>query len=84
MSEKASKKYEENEIKGSITVADQLIREPVNEFTKTEAQVKALGPRGRGDSAIGVNDSPSESIVKEYTLTKNDDVKLRITSDKEC
>jgi len=84
MSEKASKKYEENEIKGSKTIADQQIREPVYDFTKTEAQVKAVGPRGRGDSAIGVKDSPSESIVKENTSTKNDEVKLRITSDKEC
>jgi hypothetical protein len=84
MSEKASKKYEENENKGSKTVADQQISEPVNDFTKTEAQVKAVGPRDREDSAIVVNDYPSESIVKENTSTKNDEVKLRITSDKEC
>lgn len=84
MSEKPSKKYEENENKGSKTVADQQIRESVNDFTKTEAQVKAVGPRDREDSAIVVNDYPSESIVKENASTKNDQVKLRITSDKEC
>jgi hypothetical protein len=84
MSEKASKKYEENENKGSKTVPDQQIREPVNDFTKTEAQVKAVGPRDREDSGIVVNDYPSESIVKENTSTKNDEVKLRSTSDKEC
>lgn len=81
---KASKKYEENENKGSKTVADQQIRESVNDFTKTEAQVKAVGPRDREDSTIVVNDYPSESIVKENASTKNDEVKLRITSDKEC
>jgi len=84
MGEKASKKYEENENKGSKTVADQQIREPVYDFTKPEAQVKTVGPRDREDSGIGVNDYPSESIVKENTSTKNDEVKLRITSDKEC
>jgi hypothetical protein len=32
-----------------------------------------------------VNDYPSESIVKENnTSTKNDEAKLRTTSDKEC
>jgi hypothetical protein len=84
MSEKARKRYEENENKGSKTVPDQQIREPVYDFTKPEAQVKAVGPRDREDSGIVVNDYPSESIVKENTSTKNDEVKLRITSDKEC
>lgn len=84
MSEKASKKYEENENKVSKTLADQQIREPVNDFTKTEPQVKAVGPRDREDSAIVLKDYPSESVVKENTSTKNDEVKLRITSDKEC
>ena len=83
MSEKARKRYEENENKGSKTVPDQQIREPVYDFTKPEARVKAVGPRDREDSGIGVNDYPSESIVKE-NITKNDEVKLRITSDKEC
>jgi hypothetical protein len=85
MSEKARKRYEENENKGSKTVADQQIREPVYDFTKPEAQVKAVGPRDGEDSGIVVNDYyPSESIVKENTSTRNDEVKLRITSDKEC
>jgi hypothetical protein len=84
MSEKARKRYEENENKGSKTVPDQQIREPVYDFTKPEAQVKAVGPRDREDSDVVVNDYPSESIVKENTSTKNDEVKLRITSDKEC
>ena len=84
MSEKASEEYEENENKGSKTVADQQIREPVNDFTKTEAQVKAAAPLDRKDSAIVVNDYPRESIVKENSSIKNDEVKLRITSDKEC
>ena len=84
MREKAKKRYEENENKGSKTVPDQQIREPVYDFTKPEAQVKAVGPRDREDSSIGVNDYPSESIVKENTSTKNDEAKLRVTSDKEC
>jgi hypothetical protein len=86
MSEKARKGYEENENKGSKNVADQQIREPVNdnEFTGPEAQAKAVGPRDREDPGIGVNDYPSESIVKENTSTKNDEAKLRTTSDKEC
>ena len=84
MGEKGRKRYQENENKGSKTVPDQQIREPVNEFTKPEAQVKAVGPRDREDRGIVVNDYPSESIVKENTSTKNDEVKLRITSDKEC
>jgi hypothetical protein len=84
MSEKARKGYEENENKGSKTVADQQICEPVNDFTRPEAQAKAVGSRDREDPGIVVNDYPSESIVKENTSTKNDEVKLRITSDKEC
>jgi molybdopterin converting factor small subunit len=85
MSEKARKRHEENENKGSKTVADQQIRQPVDDFTEPKAQVKAEGLRDREDSGIVVNDYPNESIVKENnTLTKNDEVKLRITSDKEC
>jgi hypothetical protein len=84
MGEKARKRYQGNENKGSKTVPNQQIREPVYDFTKPEAQVKVVGPRDREDSGIGVNDYPSESIVKENSSTKNDEVKLRITSDKEC
>jgi hypothetical protein len=85
MSEKARKRYEENENKGSKTVPDEQIPEPVYDFTKPKAQVKAAGPRDRvEDSGIVVNDYPSESIVKENTSTKNDEVKLRSTSDNEC
>jgi hypothetical protein len=84
MSEKSRKSYKDNENKGLKTVPDQQIREPVYDFTKPEAQVKAVGPRDREDSATVLNDYPSESIVKENTSTKNDEVKLRITSDKEC
>ena len=85
MSEKTRKGYEENENKGSKkTVPDQQIREPVYDFTKPEAQVKAVGPRDREDSSIVVNDYRSESIVKENTSTKNNEAKLRTTSDKEC
>jgi hypothetical protein len=84
MREKARKRYEENENKGSKTVPDQQIREPVYDFTKPKAQVKAVGLRDREDSSIVVNDYRSESIVKENTLTKNNEAKLRTTSDKEC
>jgi hypothetical protein len=84
MREKARKRYEENENKGSNTIPDQQIREPVYDFTKPEAQVKVVGPRDREDSGIEVNDYPSESIVKENTSTKNNEAKLRTTSDKEC
>jgi hypothetical protein len=82
MSEKARKRYEK---KSSKTVPDQQIREPVYDFTKPEDQVKDVGLRDREDSGIEVNDYPNESSVKENTSTKkNDEVKLRITSDKEC
>jgi hypothetical protein len=84
MREKSRKRYEENENKGSKTVPDQQIREPVYDFTKPKAQVKAVGPRDREDSSIVVNDYRSESIVKENTSTKNNEAKLRTTSDKEC
>ncbi|HKH86604.1 MAG TPA: hypothetical protein VKA40_08645 [Nitrososphaera sp.] len=84
MREKARKRYEENENKGSKTVPDQQIREPVYDFTKPKAQVKAVGPRDREDSSIVVNDYRSESIVKENTSTKNNEAKLRTTSDNEC
>jgi hypothetical protein len=84
MSEKARKRFEENENKGSKSVPDQQIREPDYDFTKPEAHVKAAGLLDREDSGIVVNDYPSESIIKENTSTKNDEVKLRITSDKEC
>jgi hypothetical protein len=84
MREKSRKRYEENENKGSKTVPDQQIREPVYDFTKPKAQVKAVGPRDREDSSIVVNDYRSESIVKENTATKNNEAKLRTTSDKEC
>ena len=84
MTEKARKRYEENENKDSKTVPDQQIRKPVHDFTKPKAQVKGAGPRHREDSGVVVNDYPSESIVKENTSTKNDEVKLRSTSDKEC
>ena len=84
MSEKPRKRYEENENTGSNTVADQQTWDPVYDQTKPEAQVKVAGSRDREDSGIVVNDYPSESIVKENTSTKNDEAKLRITSDKEC
>jgi hypothetical protein len=84
MSEKVRKRYEEKENKGLKTAPEQKIHEPVNHFTKPEAQLKAVGPRDREDSGIVVNDDTSESIVKENTSTRNDEVKLRITSDKEC
>jgi hypothetical protein len=84
MSEKARKRFEENENKGSKSVPDQQIREPDYDFTKPEARVKAAGLLDREDSGIVVNDYPSESIIKENTSTKNDEVKLRITSDKKC
>ena len=83
MSEKVRKRYEENKNEGPKTVADEQTHKPVYDFTQPETQVKAVDPRDREDSAIVVNDYPSESIVKENT-TKNDEVKLRITSDKEC
>jgi hypothetical protein len=85
MSEKARKRYEENKDEGSKTVADQQIHDPVYDFTEPKAQVKAVGPRGREGSGIMANDYPIESIAKENnTPTKNDEAKLRTTSDKEC
>jgi hypothetical protein len=86
MSEKARKRYEENKDEGSKTVADQQIHEPTYDFTEPKAQVKAVGPRDREDSGIMANDYPIESIAKENnnTSTRNDEAKLRTTSDKEC
>lgn len=84
MSEKARKRYEEKENKGLKTEPDKQIRDPVYDFTKPKAQLKAVGPRDREDSDIVEKDYPSESIFKENTSTRNDEVKLRITSDKEC
>ena len=86
MSEKARKRYEENENKSSKTVADQQIHEPAYDFTEPEAQVKAVGPRDREGSGIMANDYSLESIAKKNnnTPTKNDEAKLRTTSDKEC
>lgn len=85
MSEKARRRYEENRDEGSKTVADQQIHEPAYDFTEPEAQVKAVGVRDREGSGIMANDYPIESIAKEKnTSTKNDEPKLRTTSDKEC
>jgi hypothetical protein len=88
MSEKASKRDEENKNEGSKTAADQQIHEPIYDFTKPESDAKAVGPRDRKKgSSIMVNDYPTEFAAKENnTSTKNDDdeAKLRTTSDKEC
>lgn len=85
MSEKAGRRYEENKDEGSKTVADEQIHEPAYDFTEPEAQVKAVGPRDREGSGIMANDYPIESIAKEKnTSRKNDEPKLRTTSDKEC
>lgn len=85
MSKKARKRYEENKDEGSKSVADQQIHEPTYDFTEPKAHVKAVGPRDKEGSGIMANDYPIESIVKENnTSTKNDEPKLRTTSDKEC
>ncbi len=84
MSEKTRKRYKKNKNKGSKTVADPQIREPFYDLTISKAKVKAVDPRDREDSGIVVNDYPSESITKENISTKNDEAKLRSTSDKEC
>ena len=85
MSEKASKRDEENKNKGFATVGDDRIPEPIYDFTKPEGQVEAAGTRDRKeDSSRGINDYPSESIAKESNSTKKNEAKLRITSDKAC
>jgi hypothetical protein len=84
MSEKATKRYEKTKNKGFEIVGDDRIPEPSYDFTKPEAQVKAAGPRDREDSNTVINDHPSEPIAKENTSTKNNEAKLRTTSDKEC
>lgn len=85
MSEKARKRYEENKDEGSKAVADQQIQDPVYDFTEPKAQVKAVGPGGREGSGNMANDYRIESIAKKNnTSTKNDEAKLRTTSDKEC
>ncbi len=85
MSEKGRKQYNENKNEGSKSVADQQIHEKIYDFRRTEAQLKAVGPRDREGSGIMANDYPTESIAKENnSSTKNDEAKLRTTSDKEC
>jgi hypothetical protein len=84
MSEKATKRYEEAKNKGFETVGDDLNPEPIYDFTKPEGQVKAAAPRDGEDSNIVINDYPSQSIDKESNPTKNNEAKLRTTSDKEC
>ena len=85
MSEKATKRYEETKNKGFEIVGDDRIPEPIYDFTKPQAQVKAAGPTDREDSDVVINDHPSEPIVKENnTSTKSNEAKLRTTSDKEC
>jgi hypothetical protein len=70
MSEKTTKRYEEIRNKGSETVGDDRIPEPIHDFTNPEAHVKAAGLRNREDSDIVVNGYPSEPIAKEDTSTK--------------
>jgi hypothetical protein len=84
MSEKLKKRYEETKNKGSETIGDDRIPEPIYNFTKPEAQVKAAGATDREDSDIVINDHPSELVAKENTSTKSNEAKLRTTSDKEC
>jgi hypothetical protein len=84
MGEKARKSYEKNKNKSSKTAADPQIHEPVYDLAKPEAKVKAVGPQDTEGSAILVNDYPSESVVKENISTRNEEAKLRTTSDKEC
>jgi hypothetical protein len=59
MSEKATKRYEKTKNKGFEIVGDDRIPEPIYDFTKPEAQVKAVGPRDREDSNTVINDHPS-------------------------
>ena len=84
MSEKTRKRYEEAKNKGFETVGDDRNPEPIYGFTKPEGQVKAEAPRDEEASNSVINDYPSESIAKESKSTKNNEAKLRTTSDKEC
>ena len=86
MTEKVTKRYEEAKKKGFKTEGDNQIPEPIYDFTKPEGQVKAADPRDREeDSNSVINDYTSESIAKESNSTKkNNEAKLRTTSDKEC
>lgn len=84
MSERATKRYEEAKNKGFKTVGDDRIPEPFYDFTKPKGQVKDAGPRDMEDSNSVINYAPSESISKESKSTKNNEAKLRTTSDKEC
>ncbi len=65
MSEKTRKRYEENKNEGSKIVADQQIHDPVYDFTEPEAQIKAVGPRGREGSGFMANDYRIESIAQK-------------------
>ncbi len=87
MIEKATKRYEEANKKDFKTEGDNQIPEPIyDDFTKPEGQVKAADPRDREEDSNSVmNDYTSESIAKESNSTKkNNEAKLRTTSDKEC
>jgi hypothetical protein len=84
MSEKATKRYEETKNKGSEAIGEDQIPEPVYDFTKPEAYVKAGGPKDRKDFDIMVRDYTGESITKENNSSiKNKEAKLRASSDKE-
>jgi hypothetical protein len=84
MSEKARKSDEKNKNKSSKTATDPQIHEPVYDLTKPDAKVKAVSPQDKEGSDILVNDYPSESVVRENVSTRNEEAKLRTTSDKEC
>jgi hypothetical protein len=85
MSEKVMKRYEEAKNKDFKMEGDNQIPEPIYDFTKPEGQIKAAGPSDRKeDSNSAINDYPSEWITKESNSTKNNEAKLRTTSDKEC
>jgi hypothetical protein len=86
MGENPTKTYKEAKNKGFKTEGDNLIPEPIYDFTKPEGQVKAAGPRDmEEDSNNVINEHyPSESIIKEGNSMKKNEAKLRTTSDKEC
>ena len=86
MGENPTKTCKEAKNKGFKTEGDNLISEPIYDFTKPEGQVKAAGPRDmEEDSNSVINEHyPSESLTKENNSRKNNEAKLRTTSDKEC
>jgi hypothetical protein len=81
---KAKRRYHESKNKNSDTVRDSQIGGRSHDHIISEGQARAAATRDGEVSGVVVNEYPSESVGKENTSMKNNEAKLRTTSDKEC